>query len=48
MKVYRFGRYVVGQVFRVAVGYQISFGFHPLGPILGIWPHQAVPIINTE
>jgi len=42
MIVYRFGRYVVGQVFRAAVEYRILFGFHLLEPILGIWPHQAV------
>jgi len=39
---YRFDRYVADQVFRAADGYRILFGFHQLGPILDIWPHQAV------
>jgi len=42
MIVYRFGRYVADQVFRAADEYRILFGLHLLGPILDIWPHQAV------
>jgi len=42
MIIYRFGRYVVDQVFGAAVEYRILFGFHLLWPILDFWPHQAV------
>ena len=48
MIVYRFSRYVVDQVFRAAVGYRILFGDNLLVPILGIWPHQAVSLINAN
>jgi len=42
MIVYRFDRYVVYQVFRATVEYQILFGDQLFVPILGIWLHQAV------
>ena len=48
MTVNRFDHYVYYRVFRAAVGYRILFGFHLLVPILGIWPHQAVSLINAK
>jgi len=48
MVAYRFRRYVADQVFRTAVEYQILFGDHLLGPILDIWPHQAVSQMNVK